>query len=109
MDSAVIVKDLTVKFNGKAVLNQLSLSLKAGEIVGLIGPSGAGKSTLINALLGMIKVNSGSVEVFGHEMPNREVMSQIGFMAQSDALFGELTGEQNLEFLEVYRESPKKS
>ncbi len=108
MDSAVIVKDLTVKFNGKAVLNQLSLSLKAGEIVGLIGPSGAGKSTLINALLGMIKVNGGSVEVFGHKMPNREVMGQIGFMAQSDALFGELTGEQNLEFFGSLQGIPKK-
>ncbi|MQW23063.1 MULTISPECIES: ABC transporter ATP-binding protein [unclassified Lactococcus] len=98
MDTAVVVKELTVKFDGKEILDQLSLELKMGEIVGLIGPSGAGKSTLINAILGMLKVSGGKVEVFEKTMPNRKVMEKIGFMGQSDALFGELTGRQNLEF-----------
>lgn len=92
------MKELTVKFDEKEILEQLSLELKMGEIVGLIGPSGAGKSTLINAILGMLKVSGGKVEVFEQTMSNQKVMEKIGFMGQSDALFGELTGRQNLEF-----------
>ncbi|MCL2114027.1 ABC transporter ATP-binding protein [Lactococcus protaetiae] len=98
MENAVSVKNLTVKFDKIPVLNQLSLELKKGEIVGLIGPSGAGKSTFINALLGMVKPNVGEIKIFGKEIPNRQIMAKIGFMAQSDALFTELTGRQNLEF-----------
>lgn len=46
----------------------------------------------------MIKNDKGKVTIFDKTIPNREVRGQIGFMAQSDALFGELTGRQNLEF-----------
>lgn len=98
MSAGVIAKNISVTFGQSVVLDDLTVELQPGEIVGLIGPSGAGKSTFINALLGMIKLDSGSVEVFGNRMPNREVMEKIGFMAQSDALFPELTGQQNLEF-----------
>ncbi len=94
----VSVKELVVKFDKSIILDKLSIELKEGEIVGLIGPSGAGKSTFINSLLGMQAVNSGKIEIFNTEIPNRKMMSKIGFMAQSDALFDELTGQQNLEF-----------
>ena len=98
MTSPVSVENLTIKFDKTIILDRLSLELKSGEIVGLIGPSGAGKSTFINSLLGMTKLDTGKVTIFGKKIPNREIMAQIGFMAQSDALFDELTGQQNLEF-----------
>lgn len=98
MTNPVIVQGLTVSFDKTKVLDNLSLDLRPGEIVGLIGPSGAGKSTFINSLLGMTKPEHGEILIFDKKIPNREVMGQIGFMAQSDALFGELTGQQNLEF-----------
>ena len=94
----VNVKDLSVSYDKTKILDDLSVQITAGEIVGLIGPSGAGKSTFINALLGMLKFDSGEIHLFDVKIPNRAIMAKIGFMAQSDALFSELTGQQNLEF-----------
>lgn len=96
--TAISVKNIVVKFDDKAVLDDLSVDFQPGEIVGLIGPSGAGKSTFINALLGMQKLNAGAVEIFGEQIPNRQMLQKIGFTGQSDALFMELTGQQNLDF-----------
>ncbi|MBB5888557.1 ABC transporter ATP-binding protein [Lactovum miscens] len=109
MTNPVIVKGLTVSFDKKRVLDNLSLELKPGEIVGLIGPSGAGKSTFINSLLGMTKSEAGKITIFDKLIPNRGVMGKIGFMAQSDALFGELTGQQNLEFFGALQGFSKKA
>lgn len=108
MTNPVIVKGLAVSFDKKRILDNLSLELKSGEIVGLIGPSGAGKSTFINSLLGMAKFEAGKITIFDKLIPNREVMGQIGFMAQSDALFEELTGQQNLEFFGALQGFSKK-
>ena len=108
MTVPVSVQNLTVKFDKVTILDNLSLNLQSGEIIGLIGPSGAGKSTFINSLLGMTKLDTGLVKVFDQTIPNREIMSQIGFMAQSDALFGELTGQQNLEFFGALQGISKK-
>ncbi|GAB2028069.1 ABC transporter ATP-binding protein [Lactovum odontotermitis] len=113
MKTAVSVQNLTVSFGRKksdktTILDNLSLNLQSGEIVGLIGPSGAGKSTFINALLGMVKTDTGKVTIFDKQIPNREILTKIGFMAQSDALFTELTGRQNLEFFGALQGIPKK-
>ncbi|WP_081167447.1 ABC transporter ATP-binding protein [Lactococcus garvieae] len=98
MAKVVSIKNLSVGFDGREVLENLSLELFSGQIIGLIGPSGSGKSTFINALLGMIKTDAGEIKILNTRIPNREIMNEIGFMAQSDALFSELTGQQNMEF-----------
>lgn len=113
MTLPVSVQNLSVSFgrntaDRSTILDNLSLNLQSGEIVGLIGPSGAGKSTFINALLGMVKTDTGRVSIFDKEIPNREIMAKIGFMAQSDALFTELTGQQNLAFFGALQGIPKK-
>lgn len=66
--------------------------------MGLIGPSGAGKSTAIKLMLGMEKVDAGSALVFDQVMPQRKLLSQIGYMAQADALYEQLTARENLKF-----------
>lgn len=104
----VSVENITVKFDNIIVLDHLSVDLQSGEIVGLIGPSGAGKSTFINALLGMQKLDTGSVKIFGQTIPNREILEKIGFTGQSDALFTELTGQQNLDFFGALQGISKK-
>lgn len=98
MEEIVSVKNLSVQFEKEEILKKLSLSLFAGEIVGLIGPSGSGKSTFMNALLRIVAPNSGEIKLLDISIPNRKVMRKIGYMAQSDALFTELTGKQNMEF-----------
>lgn len=76
----------------------MTLEVNKGEIIGLIGPSGAGKSTMIKTMLGMEKADSGTALVLDTQMPNRNILGKIGYMAQSDALYDALTGLENLEF-----------
>lgn len=94
----VKVRRVTKKISKVNILDDISLDIKQGEIIGLIGPSGAGKSTFIKSVVGMEKINEGEIEVLGFKIPNREVLQNIGYMAQSDALYEDLTGKENLEF-----------
>ncbi|UQS83358.1 ABC transporter ATP-binding protein [Bombilactobacillus thymidiniphilus] len=86
------------KFGTHTVLEDVSFNLDQGEIVGLIGPSGAGKSTIIKVTLGMEKADGGQITVFGEQMPQRQLLKKIGYMAQNDALYDSLTAYENLEF-----------
>ena len=87
------------KFFGKQqVLQNVALTVSEGEIVGLLGPSGAGKSTMIMIILGMLRGDKGTVMVFNQPMPNRKLLNKIGYMAQSDALYEQLSGKENLAF-----------
>lgn len=90
--------NVTKKYGKKVVLDNINLEIKKGEIVGLIGPSGAGKSTLVKAIMGVEKVNNGTIKVLDKAVPNLEIFKNIGYMAQSDALYEDLSGKENLEF-----------
>jgi ABC-2 type transport system ATP-binding protein len=85
-------------FDKRQVLENINLEIEAGEILGLIGPSGAGKTTTIKCLLGMEKLDQGSVTIFDTIIPNRRILGRIGYMGQSDALYGELSAKENLDF-----------
>lgn len=85
-------------YNKLHVLNEISMSINKGELLGLIGPSGSGKTTTIKCLLGMEKIDSGSAEIFAHKMPNRKALNRLGYMGQTDALYENLTAYENLEF-----------
>lgn len=98
MDKLIDLKNLKKTFGSQVVLNGATLSVGKGEIIGLIGPSGAGKSTMIKTMLGMEKADSGQALILKKEMPNRHILSDIGYMAQSDALYESLTALENLEF-----------
>ncbi|WP_270994922.1 ABC transporter ATP-binding protein [Listeria seeligeri] len=95
---AIKVTNLTVKIGKKDILSNMSLEIKKGEIFGLIGPSGAGKTTLVKTIIGMEKATTGQTEVLEKRMPNLSVISKIGYMAQSDALYTDLTAKENLDF-----------
>lgn len=98
MGETIQVKDLAQGYGKNIVISDINLSVKSGEILGLIGPSGAGKTTLINSIMGMLKPKQGSVTVLGESMPNRKILAKIGFMAQADALYETLTARENLTF-----------
>jgi len=106
-DSIIKLQSIKKSFNKKMVLDDISFSVDSGEIVGLIGPSGAGKSTLINIALGMETANQGEANVFDCQMPNRLVLNKLGFMAQSDALYDQLTGRENLRFFAKMKDIEK--
>lgn len=92
------VSNVVKKYSRIPVLNDIRLSVNEGEIIGLIGPSGSGKTTLVKSIMGMEKIDEGQIEVLGEKIPNLKILNSIGYMAQSDALYEELTGRENLEF-----------
>jgi len=97
---AIKVANLTKKFNGFTAVDNLSFSVKTGELFGLLGPNGAGKTTTINMLSTLLKPTSGYGEVAGFDiLKNRdEVRQSIGVVFQEPALDIKLTGKENLDF-----------
>lgn len=98
MISVLTARDIVQRFGSQEVLRGVSLGVERGEVLGLLGPSGAGKTTFVNVVAGVAEPVSGSVEVFGEKMPSLAIMQRIGYMAQSDALYTDLTANENLAF-----------
>lgn len=98
MKETITIQNVRKSFGKKVILDNIDFNIKEGNIYGFIGPSGAGKTTLIKMIVGMDIPDSGSISVLGQNMPNLKVLEQIGYMAQSDALYTELTGKENLMF-----------
>lgn len=90
-------------FGKKTILDDISLNVLPAETFGLLGPSGSGKTTLVKLLTGIDEVSKGEVRVFGTVMPRLSMMNRIGYMAQSDALYNELSALENLQlFASLY-------
>lgn len=85
-------------FGDKTVLKDVTLQVHQAETFGILGPSGSGKTTLVKLLTGIDEVTSGEVTVLGVRMPKLAMLQHIGYMAQSDALYTELSAKENLEF-----------
>ncbi|WP_249414139.1 MULTISPECIES: ABC transporter ATP-binding protein [Alteribacter] len=96
--SVIKVNHIQKGYGKTKVLDEVSLSVEKGQIYGFIGPSGAGKTTLIKLIAGMELVDDGEVYVLGSKMPSLPVLQDVGYMAQSDALYLQLTGKENLAF-----------
>lgn len=101
------VKNVSKSFKKSKVLDNISVEVNKAEIVGILGPSGAGKTTLIKCIMGMEKVDSGEIELFGTSVPNRKILQNVGYMAQSDALYLDLTAKDNLLFFGNIFKIPK--
>ncbi|UII55827.1 ABC transporter ATP-binding protein [Cytobacillus spongiae] len=98
MSSIVSIRNVSKAFGKQVVLNEISLDIGNGEIFGLLGPSGAGKTTLVKQLVGLDLPSSGENYIFNEKMPSLKLIERIGYMAQSDALYTELSANENLEF-----------
>jgi ABC-2 type transport system ATP-binding protein/ribosome-dependent ATPase len=85
------------QFVDNLAVDGVSISISAGEIVGMVGANGAGKTTLIRMMLGLIHPDKGRVMLFG-EAPTQVTRRRIGYMPQSLGLYEDLTVAQNLDF-----------
>lgn len=95
----ITVQNLVKNFNGLRAVDNLSFEIPKGEVFGLLGPNGAGKTTTINMLVGVLKPDSGEIEIAGSSDPTRaEVRNRIGNAPQKLALYEKLTAEENLRF-----------
>ncbi|MGH2736369.1 MAG: ATP-binding cassette domain-containing protein [Actinomycetota bacterium] len=88
---------LTKRFGDDLAVDAMDLTIRAGEVVGLIGSNGAGKTTLIRMLLGLLEPTSGRAELFG-EPPTRAQRSKVGYVPQGLGLYEDLTVAENLSF-----------
>lgn len=95
---AIIVQNVSKRFGKKEVLKDVQLTVEPGEIYGLIGPSGSGKTTLVKLIVGMDRPTKGSIHVLGRPVPDLQLLQKIGYMAQADALYNDLTAAENLRF-----------
>ena len=98
MNNAIEVRDLVVVRGGRRVLESLSFTITTGGVTGLLGPSGCGKSTLMRSLVGVQRLGSGSVQVFGEEAGARALRDRIGYVTQAASVYDDLTVAENLTF-----------
>ncbi|MDH3457248.1 MAG: ABC transporter ATP-binding protein [Gemmatimonadota bacterium] len=91
------VEQVSKAFGARRVLSELSFSIEAGEVYGLVGPNGAGKTTLINITCSIVTPETGTVTLNGRPItPNAH--ARVGVASQEVSLYRDLTSEQNLEF-----------
>jgi len=100
---AIQVKNLVTHYDGRKILNDVSLEVNQGEIMVIMGGSGSGKSTLLRYMLGLQKPTSGSIELLGKDITAmssnelHQMMRSIGVSFQGGALFGSMTVAENIQ------------
>ncbi len=99
----VEVKNVMLKYGDFVALNNINLSIKKGQIYGLVGNNGAGKTTLMRLLTGQLKIQQGKISILGAETePEQEnIRSKIGALIECPGFFDEMTGRQNLEYFRI--------
>lgn len=98
--NAIKTTELT-KFYGKARgINDVDLTVEKGDFFGFIGPNGAGKSTTIRILLGLIKANSGSAEIFGKNIltDKQQILSDIGYLPSESMFYNGMRVKDVIKF-----------
>jgi len=99
------VKNLTKKYKDIVAVNNISFTVKKGEIFGFLGPNGAGKTTTIRTLLGFLKANDGEAFIFGKNIKENivEIRKNVGYIPGELALYEHLTGRQFLQYFSNIR------
>ena len=92
------IKSVSKRFGNKQILKDINLVANSGEILCILGPSGAGKTTLIRLITGSIMADSGEIIIDGKKQPNMNSIKDIGFMPQSEAIYDDISGLDNLLF-----------
>jgi ABC-2 type transport system ATP-binding protein len=106
--NAIEVSGLTKKYGRIEALRDADLSVRRGEVFGLVGPNGAGKTTLIKGLVGALRPSGGEARVMGlNPLKDRaELRQRIGYMPQSPALYEDLSARSNIGFFGAAHRTP---
>jgi ABC-2 type transport system ATP-binding protein len=98
--------NITKRYGATVALDNLSLSLRPGEIVALLGPNGAGKSTAIKILLGLVAPTSGTAQVFGSDPRKATTRTRVGAMLQVARITETLRVREHLDLFRSYYPHP---
>ncbi|MBF0272045.1 MAG: heme ABC exporter ATP-binding protein CcmA [Magnetococcales bacterium] len=100
MNAAIEVKGLTKRFQGRTVVDHLSLSVPQGRIMGFLGPNGSGKTTTMRMLCGLLTPDEGEGACLGLDIRTQShaIKRQVGYMTQKFSLYEDLSIRENLDF-----------
>ena len=103
--SSIILKNVNKSIKGMPILQDINLNLEEGKIYGFIGVNGSGKSMLFRAISGLIKIDSGSIEVFGEKI-GKDVSfpSNLGILIDEGGFWNDLTAFENLKNLAAIKQ-----
>jgi len=115
MEQAIVTEGLTRRFQRKdappvTAVDDLNLTIEAGEVFGVLGPNGAGKTTTVRLLNGLLGPSEGSAQVLGHDVTSNgdAIRRQTGVLTETPSLYDTLTARQNLAFFaELYDLDPE--
>ncbi len=98
--ATLIAEDLVKSYNGRRVVNAVSLEVESGSVVGLLGPNGAGKTTTFYMVVGLIRPDRGKVLLNGQDMTSSPMYLRarkgVGYLPQESSVFRKLTVEENI-------------
>ena len=98
-------KNLTKEYTGKKVVNDVSVNVNTGKVVGLLGPNGAGKTTTFYMLVGLIKSDGGEIKIDDQIVTSLPMHTRsnlgISYLPQEASIFKNLTVEENLSLIHI--------
>ena len=98
--SQLIIQNLAKKYSQRYVLNDISLKISEGEVVGLLGPNGAGKTTCFYMIAGLVKVDYGKIFINKKEITNSPIHIRanlgLGYLPQESSIFRKLSVYENI-------------
>lgn len=107
MSSLIKTQNLSFNFSKEAkTLDSVNLDVPEGSIFGFLGPNGAGKTTTLRLLLGLLRNQQGTIEIFGQQFASHriEILKKLGSLIEQPSLYGHLTAKENLEiYRRIYR------
>ncbi|MCY7866693.1 ABC transporter ATP-binding protein [Bacillus spizizenii] len=106
MNEIVSVSNTTKHFQQKTAVNNISFSMKKGEIAAILGPNGAGKTTVISMILGLLKPSKGEIKLFNRVPDDQQVREKIGVMLQEVSVMPGLKVSEILELFRSYYPNP---
>ncbi|HEY7460108.1 MAG TPA: ABC transporter ATP-binding protein [Xanthobacteraceae bacterium] len=107
-DIAIDVRGLTKRFDGRAVVRSVSMTVRRGSIYGFLGPNGSGKTTTIRMLCGLLTPDEGEGTCLGFNIRTEQdqIKRRVGYMTQRFSLYQDLSVRENLEFIARLYELP---
>ena len=104
MTNTIVVTDmLTKRYGDRLAVDEVSLTVRRGEVYGFLGPNGAGKTTTLRMLLGLVRPTSGSARVLGHHPGHPQAVAGVGALVEGPGFYPYLSGRDNLRVMARYR------
>jgi len=108
---SIVVENLTKKFGTFTAVNNISFSIKKGEIFGFLGANGAGKTTAMKMMCGLLLPTSGTAKIGGYDLAtqSKQIKKNIGYMSQRFSLYDDLTVYENMQLFGTIYKIEKKT